>query len=150
MKLFLTLIIMTLLTLNVTGLESPKLATLEIVVNDFDSDQGYLRVHLFDLNHGKYFPDKSDKAYKWKQVKIKNGKVRVIFKDIPYGKYAATLHHDVNKNEKMDLTWLGMPDEGWGLSTDPIPVFSLPDFDECSFNVNSPHVTYEIKIRYLP
>lgn len=150
MKFFITFITFIALFFNAIALETPKLATLEIIVEDFDSNEGHLRVHLFNTKTAKYFPDKSNEAYKWQQVKIKNGKVKVVFKDIPYGRYAATLHHDSNNNEKMDLTWLGMPDEGWGLSTDVIPVFSLPDFEDCAFDVYRPVVQYKIKIRYLP
>ncbi len=125
-------------------------ATLEIVVNNLNSDEGYLRVHLYNLAHAVNFPDKSESSFMMKQVKIYNGKARVVFKDIPYGEYAATLHHDLNKNIKMDLNWLGFPTEGWGLSTDIIPVFSLPDFNKCKFEVNKPEIVYPIRIRYLP
>ena len=151
MKLFTILLTILLLSFNISGKEKKtKLATLEIVVNNLKSDKGYLRVHLFDVAHAENFPDKSESSFMVRQIAIHKGIAKAVFKDIPYGKYAATLHHDSNRNVKMDLNWLGFPDEGWGLSTDVIPVFSLPDFKECAFKVNKPKIIYHIKIRYLP
>lgn len=151
MRLFTILLAIVLLSFNISAKEkTTKSATLEIVVNDLNSDEGYLRVHLYDLAHAENFPDESESSFMMKQVKIHIGKARAVFKDIPYGKYAATLHHDLNRNVKMDLNWLGFPSEGWGLSTDMIPVFSLPNFNKCKFEVNKPKIVYPIKIRYLP
>lgn len=150
MRLIIIIISSLIISVNLISSEKPQTSTLEIVVNNIDSDAGYLRVHLYNLDRAEEFPDKSHNAYKFKLVKISNGKGKVKFENIPYGKYAATLHHDSNTNAKMDKTWLGMPDEGWGLSTDVIPVFSLPSFEECSFDVNKSYVKYEILMRYLP
>jgi uncharacterized protein (DUF2141 family) len=129
---------------------SQKTGTLEIYVDELNSNEGYLRAQLFNTDKGQYFPDESDKAYKFSIVKIKNNKARIIFSNIPLGKYAVTIHHDENSNQKMDKTWLGMPDEGWGISTDVVPVFTLPSFDECSFDFNQDYLKYPVKIRYLP
>ena len=124
--------------------------TIEIIVDNLNSNDGYLRAQIFNSATASYFPDKSDKCYKFSLVKISNNRARIIFSDLPYGKYAITIHHDANSNKKLDKNWLGMPAEGWGLSTDVIPVFSLPSFDDCSFDLNQDYLKYKVLIRYLP
>ena len=127
-----------------------RTGTIEIIVDNLNSNEGYLRAQLFNSETASYFPSKSNKCYKYSLVKITNNRARIIFSDLPYGKYAITIHHDANSNKVLDKTWLGMPDEGWGISTDVIPVFSLPSFEDCSFNLNQDYLKYQVLIRYLP
>lgn len=130
--------------------DKDQTVTIEVIVENFKSNYGYLRVHLYNQETSQYFPDKSHKAFKFLLTPIRNNRAKVVFTGLPSGKYAVTIHHDANSNEKMDKNILGMPAEGWGLSTDIIPVFSLPDFEECSFDVSQPLVRYPVIIRYLP
>lgn len=144
------ILIILVLCYGLNAQDKEQFASVEVVVDNFESNYGFLRVHLYNQQTSQYFPDKSHKAYKLILTPIKNKKAKVVFTGIPFGKYALTIHHDANSNEKMDKNILGMPAEGWGLSTDIIPVFSLPDFEECSFEVLQPVVRYPVIIRYLP
>jgi len=148
MKIIIFLVLMC-LCYGLTANDKEQSASIEIEVESFESNYGYLRVHLFNQETSQYFPDKSHRAFKFLLTKIRNNRAKVVFTGLPFGKYAVTIHHDANSNKKMDKNILGMPAEGWGLSTDIIPIFSLPDFEKCSFEVSQP-VRYPVIIRYLP
>lgn len=78
---------------------------------------------------------------------IHDKKALIIFDNLPYGNYALTVHHDKNLNVKMDRNFLGLPAEGWGLSRNIIPIFKLPIFSDCSFDVQDSVVKIYITVR---
>ena len=51
------------------------------------------------------------------------------------GKAGITVYQDVNGNDKMDLTWLGLPLEPYGFSRDAKPVLSKPKFSQVKFTL---------------
>lgn len=129
---------------------SPVFGKLIVKMINFENDEGDVRVHLYNSDTKKEFPAGSGKAFKLFVGMIHNNKSEAVFDSLPYGKYALAIHHDKNLDMKMNKNWLGMPAEGWGLSNNIIPVFSLPEFEECQFDVNNEKVEVEVKIRNLP
>ena len=123
---------------------SAKNNNLIVNIENFSSNKGNVRVHLYDIINKKYFPTNSDKIFALEVATINNLKAKVIFKDIPNGIYSITVHHDENLNVKMDRNLLGIPIEGWGVSNNIKHNFSAPDFEECSFRFDDN--TMEIKI----
>lgn len=134
-------------TANSENLKTEK-GKLILQINNLKNDEGKIIFHLFNTETGKYFPTKSDYSTLRIDSRIKNNQVRIVIEDIPFGNYAYTIHHDENDNRKMDKTWLGFPAEGWGLSNDIMPVFSLPDFDEGKFLLNKSVVEINITLNY--
>lgn len=120
---------------------------LEISLYDFESDDGNVRIHLYNSSKKQFFPNKSHEAFKLLVLPIVNRKVVAVFDSLSYGEYAITAHHDANLNVKMDLNFFGLPKEGWGLSKNVLPIFSLPDFEECSIMLDKPLGKVNIKIR---
>jgi uncharacterized protein (DUF2141 family) len=118
-----------------------------VELENFISDEGFSRIQLFNTDSKSYFPKQSNKAYTQKVVRISGRRVTVDFDNLPFGSYAITAHHDKNANEKMDMNFFNLPAEGWGLSNNIIPVFSLPDFEECSFKVFDKSTKIKIKMR---
>jgi uncharacterized protein (DUF2141 family) len=113
--------------------------TLEVSVVDIRSNKGNIFMHLYYEKFGNNiedFPTKSSKAFKMQLIKSEEGENKFIFHNIPLGRYAITTHHDENMNGKMDRNLLGFPAEPWGLSNNPKVLFSVPDFDECSFEIS--------------
>lgn len=121
--------------------------SLIIELSNFKSNEGSIRVHLYNEATASYFPNISENAWQVKIEKIENKKARIVFENLPYGKYACTAHHDKNLNEKLDLNILGLPKEAWGLSNNIMPVFSLPNFDDCCFLVNTKETIIFVKMR---
>jgi uncharacterized protein (DUF2141 family) len=111
----------------------PNSSDITVNIDNIESNDGNIRVHLYDESVKKYFPSNSDKAIKLEITKISDKKAVVTFKDLPYGKYAVTVHHDKNLNVKMDKTFLGFPAEGWGVFNNIKPIMRVPKFSECSF-----------------
>jgi uncharacterized protein (DUF2141 family) len=83
------------------------------------------------------------------QAAISNQMAIIVFRDIPYGKYALSMLHDFNRNDDMDYNMIGMPTEGWGFSNKRPPVLIKPSFQECSFEINAPSKTLNLEMTYL-
>ena len=127
----------------------PPTGQIEVSLYNFESDDGNVRVHLYNTDTKDYFPSNSSKCIRLIVEKIKDKSSYVVFDNLPYGSYALAVHHDENLNIKMDRNFLGMPTEGWGLSNNIIPVFKLPSFDDCKFELNDKSVKVFIKMRNL-
>ena len=68
----------------------------------------YKKVNRVEVNGVRYFRRVS--------LPVKASKMEVTFKDIPYGEYAIAIMHDMDKNFKMDTTFIGIPNEDLGIS----------------------------------
>ena len=65
------------------------------------------------------------------------------FADVPAGSYAVSIGHDMNGNKQVDMNFLGMPTEQWGVSNNIRPRLRSPRFSEASFEVIAdPQVQY--------
>jgi uncharacterized protein (DUF2141 family) len=105
--------------------------------------------HIFNQELSKQFPSESKKAFRIKTVKVNKNETVVVHKNIPFGKYAGTVHHDINKNNKLDKNWVGYPAEPFGLTNNPKLVLSIPKFDQCSFMVNKDTVIVNISLKFV-
>jgi uncharacterized protein (DUF2141 family) len=133
MNKFIILLVVSLLSSSIQILSNPDIADLIVNIDNIENDEGNIRVHLYDESVKESFPIHPDNAIRLEISYITNKKAKVIFKNMPYSKYALTVHHDKNLNVKMDLNILGLPAEGWGVSNNIKPFMRIPDFDECSF-----------------
>ena len=129
-------------------LSAEQTSTLTVVVEGFRNDNGNAVCHLFNSKEG--YPIKSKKALMLRNSKITKGRAVFVFEHIPYGDHAFTSHHDENANKKMDLSWIGLPAEGWACSNNARGslVKGLPKWSEAKFAVNKPAVQKTIKMNY--
>ena len=63
------------------------------------------------------------------------GSVKYTF-NLPEGVYAIGIFVDVNRNNKMDRNFIGIPKEQYGFSNDARGNFGPPSFAEASFTVS--------------
>lgn len=56
------------------------------------------------------------------------------------GVYALAIYHDRNANMKLDKTWIGLPDEPFGLSNNPPKRLAMPRHRESAFTVDGPRL----------
>lgn len=70
-------------------------------------------------------------------VPIVNQKALFTFSNIPKGKYALFVFHDVNENNRLDKNWLGIPKEGYGASRNKLPFAAAPAYEPNSFVLNN-------------
>lgn len=66
--------------------------------------------------------------------------------ELPPGTYAIAVIQDLNDNQKLDKTFIGMPKEPFGFSTNPKIRFGPPGFDDCLFEVEAEAIL-ELTIR---
>ncbi len=113
---------------------------LNLIVKNIRNNKGLVAVQL--LNEEEQVVDA-------RYILIKDKIASTIFHNISPGKYAIRIFHDENKNEKMDLNWLGIPKEGFGFSVNPEITFGEPDIEEFLFQVDTDTETI-INMVYFP
>ena len=136
-KIFLFLLFLTIL----------KALNLTVIVTGFKNNNGMAQISLY--NKSGTIPDKNqNKYYKTKRISINNKKAKVIFTNLPVGKYAVSVYHDENNNHKLDRG-LFMPKEGVGLSNfHKFSLFNFPSFKKAAFLLKRDK-TVKINIIYL-
>ena len=95
---------------------------------------GILRMGLYDQAR---YPDDNSTPIAAADVPAKAGETTVILRGIAPGVYAIQAFQDVNRNDKMDTSWIGLPQEPFGFSQDATPFLSKPSFDETKFTVTN-------------
>ena len=81
------------------------------------------------------YPDDKSKPIASADVKAVAGETVITLRDVPPGVYAIETYQDVNCNDRMDTTWLGLPLEPYGFSRDAHPVLSKPPFSRVKFTL---------------
>jgi uncharacterized protein (DUF2141 family) len=120
---------------------------LVITFTNIRSDVGHIRLGLYDAP--EQWTDHARYHYAWDKTALKNGGFTVEITDLPRTTYAIAVHDDEDDNETMDYK-LGLPVEGWGMSTNPSFVrLKAPGFEEVSFELDSPAIRFEIQMNYL-
>src|ERR1700744_5014514 len=112
---------------------APPAATLIVHVENV-THGGMVRLGLYDEAS---YPDDNSKPTASADVKAVEGETVVTLRDVPPGVYAIETYQDVNCNDKMDTTWLGLPLEPYGFSNDAHPVLSKPRFSKVKFTLHA-------------
>lgn len=107
---------------------------LKIVVEGVNEQGGNIGVLVF--NSPKGWPDDRLAALHDIVVGAHPGTVTIDIPSLPAGTYALAVVHDVNKNHKLDKSWLGKPLEQWGMSNNPHATFKAPSFSAAQFTVS--------------
>lgn len=120
--------------------------TLTITVTDLRSTKGKLIFGVFQTGDG--FPSESSKALNW-QVRQPDSTTQVFTAELPPGEYAASVLHDENANDKMDLGLFGIPQEGYGVTNNPKPQFRGATFQEATFTLPPQGAQKTISLQYF-
>ncbi|HEX4177292.1 MAG TPA: DUF2141 domain-containing protein [Rhizomicrobium sp.] len=115
-------------------------ATLVIHVENIAPKGGILRLGLYDEAR---YPDDDSTPVASADVPAQIGETVITLTNITPGTYAIETYQDVNSNDKMDTTWLGIPLEPFGFSHDARPHLSKPAFAQVKFVV-TPGVNVQI------
>jgi uncharacterized protein (DUF2141 family) len=105
-------------------------ATLTIRVENVLPAGGMLRLGVYDA---ALYPDDNSKPIASADVPAVAGETVITLHGIAPGVYAIQTFQDVNANNKMDTTWVGLPLEPFGFSRDARPFLSKPSFNEVKF-----------------
>jgi uncharacterized protein (DUF2141 family) len=119
---------------------------IHVVVEGIDNIGGQLGILLFEQEDG--FPSDERKALQMVLLPLDGASLRYSFLELPYGKYAVSVMHDTNMNDKLDTNFLGIPKEGVGISNNVKGTFGAPKFKDASFDLNGSDVTTTIELSY--
>lgn len=128
------------------NLYSQNKSNLKLDVSGFKNSNGTARIIIFNSQTQKGFPDNYDLALDKKIVPIINNKVLFEFKDLPFGEYAITVHHDENNDMKVNKNFFGIPKEGLGCTNDAKGNFGPPSYEQAKVNFRIKNQTYIINI----
>jgi uncharacterized protein (DUF2141 family) len=107
-------------------------ATLTVHVQNVLPAGGVLRLGLYDAAR---YPDDDSKPVAAADVPATAGETIVTLHNLAPGTYAIQSFQDINSNDKMDQSWIGLPLEPFGFSQDATPFLSKPSFDQVKFNL---------------
>lgn len=128
-------------------LERTQLGTLILELTDLRNETGLINVALFNSPDG--FPSDSDKAVRSGCFSITDLPLMIQFTDLPYGQYAATVHHDENMDAQLNCNALGIPKEGIGFSGNPKIWKGVPPFQRTVFEFTPGNTVLSITMKYL-
>lgn len=80
-------------------------------------------------------------------VTPRDGRVRVTVADLPAGLYAIAAYQDVNGNQQLDRSWLGVPSEPYVFSRDARPGLSAVGFNEAAVELPSGGLTTTLRLQ---
>ncbi len=113
---------------------SSNCCTLQIVVEGMSSIEGNLGVLIF--NSPKGWAEDRQAAFRDIAVPAEKGTQILKVPNLPPGKYAVALIHDLNKNHKLDKNFLGIPREQWGMSNNPHATIKAPSIEKAMFSLD--------------
>jgi uncharacterized protein (DUF2141 family) len=93
---------------------------------------GTLRLGMYDAAR---YPDDDSKPVASADVPAVGGETVITLHGLAPGVYGIQTFQDVNSNDKMDTSWLGLPLEPFGFSQDAKPFLSKPGFDAVKFTL---------------
>ena len=122
---------------------SAQTCNIRVTIYGIDSNKGSINIGLF--NNKNTFPI-IKKIYKGKIIASKKGELMCVFENIPIGKYAVSVFHDVNKNQILDKNIFGKPIEQYAFSRNKYGIFGPPDFSEVAFDITDKTKSLALKI----
>lgn len=125
--------------------QKPSGSTIVVQLNGIKEPTGQVLLSLFRSEEG--FPTHPEKAFRWKTARVTSSSLIISLDGLPPGAYAIAVVHDENSNAVMDMDWLGMPDEPYGISNNAAGTFAPPTFGEAKFTVTGKRDTIKIEMQ---
>ena len=142
------LFIATLLTISFTEVAQAESTTsLTVVVNGIRNQTGEICMRVYNSEKG--FPDNAKSEVKSGCTKITGNSIKQVFSGLKPGNYAVAVVDDQNGDRKLNKDFFGIPEEGFGISRNPIVSISTgtPKFRNASFKVDK-NTTINIFLKY--
>lgn len=120
----------------------------KIIINasNFKNSNGIAHFSLF--NQSKGFPDKHKFAHVTASVPIIDNHASVTFENVSFGEYAVSVLHDENNNYKMDVNFIGIPKEGFGISNNYKGEKNKPAYNKAKISLLG-NMTVDINMVYF-
>lgn len=117
---------------------------LSIVISNLKNKTGKIQIGIY--NKKEDFP-KVDKQFRVYYFDTSEFSGVYTVHGLPEGEYAVAITHDENADNICNTNFWGFPTEGFGFSNNVRPIFSIPDFNDCKFELDS-NLTITIKMIY--
>lgn len=145
---FLTFLLPSLLSIGLSNtVQAEPINTLTVVVNGIKHQKGQICLKVYASEKG--FPLSDTSGVKSGCVKITGSSVKQEFIGLKPGKYAVAVVDDQNGDYKLNQDFLGIPQEGFGVSNNPIVsvITGTPKFNKASFPLQK-NTTINIEMKY--
>ena len=119
--------------------------SLHVTINNIKQAEGSIQLALYNSEESFMEDPLAIQTVKADQ----SGTVLVTFSDLPFGRYALSIFHDINDNLELDTNFMGIPKEPFGFSNDAMGAFGPPSFDKASISINGPDTETSIKLKSL-
>ena len=120
-------------------------ASLTVEVGNVAEARGDLHVTVYD-GPETWLSLQTRRATEAIAVPADSGDAIAATFDLPAGRYAIAVHHDVNGNGKVDYSLLRLPKEPFGFSNDVKPKLSRPAFEAAAFDLGDEGLTVSVKL----
>ncbi|AFY54729.1 hypothetical protein Riv7116_2206 [Rivularia sp. PCC 7116] len=122
-------------------------ANLTISIKGIKNQKGQVCLRIYENERG--FPLGNNSKFKSQCIKITGNSVKQEFTGLKKGTYAIAVIDDQNNNNKLDRDFLGIPEEGFGISNNPTVSIKtgVPKFEKASFSLTR-NQTVEIVMKY--
>lgn len=122
-------------------------ANLTVNIKGIKNQTGQICFRIYDSEQG--FPLANNNKLKSGCMRITGNSIKKEFPKLKKGTYAIAVIDDQNSNNKLDRDFLGIPEEGFGISNNPIVSIKtgIPKFEKASFSLTQ-HQTIEIEMKY--
>lgn len=107
--------------------------SITIEITNIKYPKGTLRLGVFRA--GNTFGSTYTKPDFGQMVTVTGKGIERTVMNLPPGRYALALYHDMNDNWKLDKNFVGYPKEPFGFSNNYRPIFTGPSFEDCVFEV---------------
>jgi len=138
------LLIAALLWVVVSTVHATETGSIKLFIHGFKNGEGMAQIAM--ANSRETHPQDA-KAFREVESTIVDGKVGVVFSDIPHGEYSIRLYHDINGNKVLDKNIFGVPKEPYGYSNNARAKLSAPSWEDAMFELDSEKVTQKIEIK---
>lgn len=119
---------------------------IEVETAALRNSQGRLFCHLYAQPKG--YPDDPLVSTYRTHGAIQEKKGKCVFTNVKPGKYAVSLLHDEDQDDRMKTNFIGIPKEGWGASRDaPAQTFGPPLFEDAVMEFKD-NTTIRVKTNY--
>ena len=106
--------------------------TIYITIKGIENEGGIMMIALFNEEDNFL----KTPSYSQEVIISEEIQIEVVFKEVPYGRYAVSIFHDLNENGELDSNIIRIPKEPIGFSNDYFPKFGPPKFKNAAFDLN--------------
>jgi uncharacterized protein (DUF2141 family) len=122
-------------------------AEVAVEVGPLKNLKGVLRCQVFTGPEG--FPKEKKNAVARDDQTPKSNTVVCRFPGLKPGTYAVSVLHDEDADGEMNTNFVGIPEEGYGVSNNKLPSMSAPKFEDARFTLTAGEKkTLKVALKY--